>query len=141
MRNYQGLPAFAEQHTGLRTADALAIWLAADLQYGVCGIYGKNEHDALIPLAHLPLDNETWEYSRFEQRIDFISKGQIVRNDFPPLLYRVQGQQFSFNGRCSMIGKVCGVDLYLNASYTAQVGDFAQQRFSIPLKLLLTTLI
>jgi hypothetical protein len=137
MRQYQGLQAFTVAQTGLYTAPALAAWLAEDLQSCHCLIAGKNQQDERMTLAQLPLQADSWLYHPIEQRIDFIVEGYIIRNDYLPLTYQLQGQQFSVSGRCSMIGKVCGVDLYLSASYTGEVGDFVQQRFSLPLKQLL----
>jgi hypothetical protein len=137
MRQYQGLQAFSQQQTKRFTAPALAAWLAEDLQSCHCLIAGKNQQDERIILAQLPLQADSWLYHRIEQRIDFIVEGHIIRNDYLPLIYHLQGQKFSVSGRCSMIGKVCGVDLYLSASYTGEVGDFVQQRFSLPLKQLL----
>jgi hypothetical protein len=73
----------------------------------------------------------------FDQRIDLIVAGPILRNDCVPLIYRLQGEQFAISGRCSMIARVCGVDLYLQRSYTGVIGDIARQKFSIALKPLL----
>ncbi len=140
MRQYQGLNAFSALQIR-PTATVLAAWLAEDLQHCQCFIYGKNPNEQVVTLARLHLQAQSWLYHSFEQRIDFTVEGYIIRNDFPPLTYHLQGQNFSLNGRCSMISKVCGVDLYLSASYTAQRGDFVQQRFSIALPLLLKMLI
>jgi len=63
--------------------------------------------------------------------------GPIIRNDCVPLTYRLQGKQFGVSGRCSLLPMVCGVDLYLQRSYTGVVGDIARQRFSFHLKPLL----
>ncbi len=137
MRQYQGLDAFTVSPIRRLSTTALAAWLAEDLQQAQCLIYGRNLSEDAVALAQLQLQAKSWLYHPIEQRIDFIVEGYIFRNDYLPLIYYLQGQKFSVSGRCSMIGKVCGVDLYLSASYTGEVGDFVQQRFSLPLKQLL----
>jgi hypothetical protein len=82
-------------------------------------------------LAKLDALPESLNYDSFDQRIDFCVSGAISRADFAPLFYRLQGIVFGFSGRCSMISRVCGVDLYLARSYTGVVGDIATQKFSI----------
>ena len=63
--------------------------------------------------------------------------GKILSNESPPVTYKVQGDKYSFNGKCSTILRVCGVGLYLSNSYTETVGDIAQNRFSIYVEKLL----
>ncbi len=136
MRHYQGLEYFHAQQTGLPSTHALANWLARDFQHSDCLIYGKNEHEEQISLAQLQLQSESWLCIQIEDRIDFVMQGHIIRTDYVPLLYTVQGRHVRFSGRCSTIGKVCGADLYL-ANYPTEVGAAIQQRFSIALKPLL----
>jgi hypothetical protein len=40
-------------------------------------------------------------------------------------------------GRCSIIARVCGVDLYMCNNYSEQIGDTVRQRFSLSIPALL----
>ena len=82
-----------------------------------------------LPKLHVLL--ESIYYDMFDQRIDFVVSGVILNDQFPALTYDVQGVNVGFYGRCSTIARVCGVDLYLNHSYTSKQGDVARQGFSI----------
>ena len=111
----------------------LAEVLLHDLQHCACTIYGCIDDDPYIELARLQLLPDTLNYEMFDQRIDLSVSGIIRRDDCVPLTYRLAGEVFSITGRCSMIARVCGVDLYLHSSYTGIAGDMARQRFGIPL--------
>jgi hypothetical protein len=140
MRQIHGLEKLAEQQPGRLNAQKLAELLLTDLRECRCSIYGTIGDDDRVLLAELDLLPGGIEYEMFDQRIDLIVAGPILRNDCVPLVYRLQGEQFALSGRCSMIARVCGVDLYLQHSYTGVVGDAARQKFSIPLKPLLQML-
>jgi hypothetical protein len=115
----------------------LAALLLKDLQQCQCHIYGSLADDDNILIAGLSLLPDELHYEMFDQRIDFIVAGPILRNDCVPLTYRLQGKTFGISGRCSVIPKVCGVDLYLKRSYTRVIGDIARHKFSIDIKALL----
>ncbi|WP_150047360.1 MULTISPECIES: hypothetical protein [Methylomonas] len=136
MKRFHGLQDFAAQTAGPLGYRALADWLLPRLAKAYCDIFGSL-NDTPILLAHLALIPETLDYDAFDQRADFIVGGAILRNDCVPLTYRLAAGEFGISGRCSMIGKVCGVDLYLQRSYTGTVGDIARQKFSVDLKTLL----
>jgi hypothetical protein len=138
MRQINGLENLRRQHPGRLNTQKLAELLLADLCHCRCTIYGNIGDDDKIALAELDLLPDSLEYEMFDQRIDFVVAGPILRADCVPLTYRLQGEQFSITGRCSMIPKVCGVDLYLQHSYTGIVGDIARQKFAIPVKPLLS---
>lgn len=140
MKRFHGLNNLFHLHQGLLHYSDVAAYLLTDLQTCYCEIYGCIDEDAEICLAVLNLIPESLNYDRFDQRLDLIVKGPILRNDCPPLTYRLQGKKFAITGRCSMIPKVCGVDLYLLKSYTAIVNDQARQKFSIAIKPLLQML-
>ncbi|MGY6277482.1 hypothetical protein [Methylomonas sp. MgM2] len=137
MKRFHGLEKFRPSRPGILKVADLADWLLKDLQACQCRIYGCIGDDDKVLLATLELLADTLVYEMFDQRIDFIVSGPIHRNDCVPLTYRLQGRNFAMTGRCSMIARVCGVDLYLQASYTGIVGDMARQKFSIALKPLL----
>lgn len=131
MRLLHGLEKIRQQHPERLNASKLAEILLKDLQQCSCEIYGCDSDDKKILLAKMYLLPETLNYDSFDQRLDFCVSGQINRADFVPLVYRLEGLMFGLSGRCSMIPRVCGVDLYLEHSYTGVVGDLARQKFSI----------
>lgn len=137
MRQILGLEKLAAQQPGRLNAQKLAELLLADLRQCRCTIYGCIGDDDKVLLAELDLLPDSLEYEMFDQRIDLTVAGPILRADCVPLTYRLQGGQFAISGRCSMIARVCGVDLYLQRSYTGVVGDIARQKFAIPVKPLL----
>lgn len=137
MKQFHGLHTFSTSASGAHNVKNLANWLLNDLQDCHCQIYGCIGPDDQIQLATLRLLPDSLNYDAFDQRIDVIVAGPILRNDCVPLTYRLQGNNFAITGRCSMISKVCGVDLYLQASYTGIVGDVARQKFSLGAKPLL----
>ncbi|MGD0961998.1 MAG: hypothetical protein ABSB19_19490 [Methylomonas sp.] len=140
MRRIHGLESIRARHPERLNAAGLAAILLDDLQACRCRIYGSSGEDAPILLAELQVLPDTLNYASADQRIDFTVSGHILRADTVPLTYGLQGRLFGLSGRCSMIGKVCGVDLYLQRSYTGIAGDIARQKFSIPVKPLLAEL-
>ncbi len=140
MKHYHGLQNLSRRYEGMLNTQRLAELLLDDLQGCRCNIYGCIGNDDKIVLAELRLISESLVFDSFDQRIDFVVSGLILRNDCVPLTYRLQGGEFAISGRCSMIGKVCGVDLYLQASYTGIIGDIARQKFAIAVKPLLKIL-
>ena len=137
MRLIHGLEKIRQLHPETLNAPKLAEILMADLQHCRCQIYGCISDDEKIVLAELALLTDTLMYEMFDQRIDLFVSGPILRADCVPLTYRLQGELFATSGRCSMLPKVCGVDLYLFGSYTGVAGDIARQKFSFQLKPLL----
>lgn len=136
MKHYHGL----EHCHAEITPHAFVDWLLEDLHNCHLNIYGQQNQDENVLLARLSLIGQTLEYQTFEQRIDLVVAGMILRNDCVPLTYCLQGKAFAIKGRCSMIGKVCGVDLYLQTTYSGKIGDIARHKFAIPIKPLLEKL-
>ena len=133
MKQLYGLKALSRRHNACLTNKVLADLLMQDLQQCRCFIYGRIDEVSVL-LTEFVLQTDSLSYEMFDQRIDLTVVGEIIRNDCVPLTYRLQGTQFSITGRCSMIPKVCGVDLYLNSSYSGIVGDVAHQKFKIYIK-------
>ena len=140
MRQEQGLNALKKNHIGGVTTTILSELLLNDLENCLCSIFGKTKEEIPVLLAELKIIPESLYYEMFDQRIDFEVSGEIINHQYVPLTYIVQGDNYSFNGRCSTTPKVCGVDLYLSNSYTEQTGDKARQKFSISVKKLVKTL-
>jgi hypothetical protein len=137
MRQFHGLHSLKQSYSGLLQTRQLAELLMRDLTNCECSIFGCIGDDEQVLLAVLALLPDSLHYDSFDQRIDLILGGPILRNDCVPLTYRLQGTVFAVSGRCSMIARVCGVDLYLQRSYTGVVGDIARQKFSLDIKALL----
>jgi hypothetical protein len=137
MRRTNGLEKIHQQHPERLNIAKLAEILLKDLQDCQCDIYGSQADDEKIMLAKLTLLPDSLGYDAFEQRIDLLVSGPILRTDCVPLTYSLQGHNFGVSGRCSMIPNICGVDLYLPSSYTEKIGDIARLKFSFALKPLL----
>ncbi|MCK5189718.1 MAG: hypothetical protein KAR12_06650 [Methylococcales bacterium] len=140
MRQEQGLNGLIQSYSGRLTAKNLADLLLEDLEHCHCLIFGRTEDEVAVELAELKIIPGSLYYEMFDQRIEFTVAGEIENNQFVPLTYKVQGNKFGFYGRCSTIPRVCGVDLYLNQSYTQKVGDMVRQNFSVSVKKLFKTL-
>jgi len=135
MRRVLGLENLRARHSERLNVRRLAEILLLDLRQCRCYIYGNGEDEEKnVLLAELALLPETLVYDNFDQRIDFVVCGPILRADQAPLTYRLQTESLAICGRCSVIPRVCGVDLYLQHSYTCVVGDIASQKFAIPVK-------
>ena len=140
MRQEQGLEALVRGYTGKLTVSALSELLLKDLKNCNCLISGKAENEQPVLLAELKLIPDSLNYDMFDQRIEFTVAGEILNDQFVPLTYTVQGDTFSFHGRCSIIPQVCGVDLYLSANYTGTKTEKVRQKFSVSVKHLFKTL-
>jgi len=103
MRQIHGLEKLVEQQPGRLNAQKLTELLLTDLRDCRCSIYGTIGDDDKVLLAELALLPDSLAYEMFDQRIDLIVAGPILRNDCVPLTYRLQGEQFALSGRCSMI--------------------------------------
>lgn len=136
MKRIQGLENLCREMGSPLSVTLLAELLIKDLRHCHCSIYGVDNEDRPILLADLRLVPESLIYEPFDKRIDLHVEGQILK-ELPPLTYALEGECIAITGRCSMIGKVCGVDLYLHKSYTGLNDDKARQRFSIPIAALL----
>ncbi|WP_305908163.1 hypothetical protein Q9L42_012000 [Methylomarinum sp. Ch1-1] len=115
------------------THQALAAVLMRDLQHCRCYIYGQQAEEHVL-LAVLGLQAGSLDYEKFDQRIDFMLAGEIIRDDCVPLTYRLQGDCFSITGRCSMLPRVCGVDWYIGGGYSGKAGDQARLKFKVSIK-------
>lgn len=133
MKQMLGLSQLIASHHERLNIKSLAEMLMEDLQDCHCFIYGRDGDDPQL-LADLPLLKGSLEYEMFDQRIDLILLGEILRNDCVPLTYRLQGRQVSISGRCSMLPQVCGVDWYLGKGYSGRVGGDVRLRFKVSVK-------
>ncbi len=130
MKTLHGLFALSELLPERFSEKKLAEVLLQDLEACRLIIYGS-EGEQPVVLAELEVQAEDRVYDPFDKRIDLMLTGKITRDDCPPLTYCLQGKQFSVTGRCSMIPKVCGVDLYLSHSYSGKKGEVIRQKLNI----------
>jgi hypothetical protein len=134
MRQERGLELLIQNQRQLITVKHLSGLLLEDLKNCHCLVFGKTKDEVPVLLAGLNIIPDSLYYEMFDQRIEFAVAGEILSNQYVPLTYKVEGEQFGFYGRCSTVPKVCGVDLYLSQSYTEKVGDIARQNFKISVK-------
>jgi len=134
MRKYEHINLLVKSKGGVENKAQLADLLVEDLKQSSCLIYGKAEDEQLVLLAELKvqLDSIKLHNGFFKQHIEFVVAGKIINDQYPALTYCVDGAVSRFYGRCSMIPQVCGVDLYLDKSYTGKQGDWVQQKLTVP---------
>ncbi len=134
MRKYKNLKLLVKHYDGILNKSKFSDLLAADLKQACCKIFGETIDEELILLAELRIQENSLSHSSglFQQNIEFVVTGKIINDQFPALTYRVDTGTFQFFGRCSTIPQVCGVDLYLDKSYTEKVGDCVKQKLSVP---------
>ena len=134
MRKYQNLKFLLKDHDGVVNKTIFAELLINDLKQSCCFIFGETDDEQTVLLAELKIqaDSLSLENGMFNNRIAFMVEGKIVNDQYPPLTYSVNGDTFRFYGRCSIIPQICGVDLYLDKSYTKRAGDLVKQKFTIP---------
>ena len=132
MKEIQGVEELVNDNRQRLSYQILAERLLEDMRHSHFLIFGR-QHDITVVLADLPLAADALVYDAWDKRLDLMFSGVIQRDDCVPLTYRLQGQSLSVSGRCSMIPKVCGVDLYLSHSYSGREGDRVYQKFAIKL--------
>ena len=142
MRKYQNLNLLVKHSNGVENKTGFADLLVDDLKQSSCLIFGETTDEQPILLAELKtqVDSIKLYSGLFNLRIEFVVEGEIVNDQYPALTYSVKGTTFRFFGRCSTIPQVCGVDLYLDKSYTGKVGDYVKQKFTIPVNKLYRSL-
>jgi hypothetical protein len=134
MRKYQHISLLVKQNNGVANKIEFSDLVMKDLKQSSCMIYGENIDEELVLLAELKTQLDTIKLNSglFQQSIGFVVEGKIANDQYPAIAYSVNGATFRFYGRCSTIPQVCGVDLYLDKSYTGKVGDDVKQKFTIP---------
>ncbi len=142
MRKYQNLKLLAKRYNGVVDKIVFADLLVDDLKQSGCFIFGETIDDQQVLLAELKTqpDSLSLNQGMFHQHIEFVVEGEIISDQYPAITYSVNAATFRFYGRCSTIPQICGVDLYLDKSYTEKVGDCVKQKFSIPVSKLFRSL-
>jgi len=142
MRKYQNLNLLIKHNSGVENKTRLADLLVDDLKQSSCLIFGETSDEQSILLAELIAQKDSIKVCSglFHLHIEFVVEGKIINDQYPALTYTVNGATFRFYGRCSTIPQVCGVDLYLDKSYTGKMGDSVKQKFTIPINKLFKAL-
>lgn len=109
------------------TLDKLSVAIMHDMAEAVLAIEGGRT-DSPIILAKFCLLEEGLHHDRYSGRLEMLFGG-VIEVSAVPLFYTVTGKVLSITGRCSMIRSVCGADMLLNSSFTAEAGDWARQKF------------
>ena len=133
MKQIDGLERLFHRESRNPGNAAAADLLLRDLRHCRCLIFGQEQDEAVL-LAELPLQQGSMQYEAFDQRIDMVFEGEIVRDDCVPLTYCLKGESLSIGGRCSLLPQVCGVDWYLGQGYSGKAGDGARLKYHIKLK-------
>ena len=134
MRKYKNLEQLLKAYDGMISKEQFTDLLTEDLKQACCHILGETIDEEAVLLAELKTQKESVSRSSglFQQYIEFIVIGKIISNQYPAINYHVDTGTFQFFGRCSTIPQVCGVDLYLDKSYTEKEGDSVRQKLSVP---------
>ncbi len=98
-------------------------------------IFGQQDANKTL-LANYQLKEDGLFFEPFSKRIDFVYTGKIIDNSLPPIHYKLEGKTISITGRCTLIPKVCGADLYLDSTYDEQKNSDVIQSHSISVKYL-----
>jgi len=134
MRKYKNLGLLVKHNNGVNNKTELTDLLMDDLKEASCSIFGETVDEQAVFLAELKIkmDSLNLYHGMFHQHIEFVVEGAIINEQYPALTYTVKGDTLLFFGRCSTIPQICGVDLYLDKSYTEKKGDYVKQKFTIP---------
>jgi len=127
MREILGLELFLDANKGALKADTLAELMLQDLAQSHLQIYAEPLGEQQTVLADLTLLNDEINYDSFAKRLEMVFIGSVL-NDAIPLTYSIKGKQLLVTGRCSVIPKVCGVDLYFS-HYLREKNSQARQKF------------
>ena len=131
MRELKGLGLFLDNYTGMIKANTVAEFMQSQFSVSHLRVYADPlEEEKITLLADLSL--QEFSYDAFEQSIIWIFMGTVLDASIP-LTYRIDGQQLQFTGRCSVIPKVCGVDLYFS-HYQQQQGVRVRQKITVSIR-------
>lgn len=142
MRKYKKLEQLLKDKSQPINKAGFADLLINELKNSSCMIYGETIEDKAVLLAELITQKESLQLKKsiFNQKIEFVVKGKIINDQYPAITYKVGASTFQFYGRCSTIPQICGVDLYLDKSYTGVIGDSVSQKFFVPVDKLFSAL-
>jgi len=132
MRQLTGLERLLENHTGFIKPEQVAQYMQAQFKESHLLVYAEPLGEQKTLLADLAIINDQMDYDLYQQRLELVFIGTVIDEKIP-LTYTIHGQDLSYLGRCSVIPKVCGVDLYF-ANYVQSKGQEIRQKIIIPIK-------
>jgi len=132
MRQLTGLERFLENHTGFIKPEQVAQYMQSQFKGSHLLVYAEPLGEQKTLLADLTIINDQMGYDLYQQRLELVFIGTVIDEKIP-LTYTIYGQDLSYLGRCSVIPKVCGVDLYF-ANYVQSKGQKVRQKIVISIK-------
>jgi len=132
MRQLIGLERFLINHTGFIKPEQVAQYMQTQFKESHLLVYAEPLGEQKTLLADLTIINDQMNYDLYQQRLELVFIGTVIDEKIP-LTYTIHGQDLSYLGRCSVIPKVCGVDLYF-ANYVQSKGQKIRQKIIIPIK-------
>ncbi len=132
MRQLTGLEHFFTHHSGTIKAEPVAEFMQKQFNGSHLVVYAEPLSEQKTVIATLALNSEMNAYDAYAQRLEMIFMGEVT-NESIPLTYTINGLDLSFYGRCSVLSKVCGVDLYFS-NYKRVEGSVARQKITISIK-------
>jgi len=132
MRQLTGLESFFINHSGSIKAEQVARFIQEQFSSCQLVVYAEPLSEQKTVLAELDIDAEMTNYDSYAQRLELIFSG-TVNDEKIPLTYTINGLDLAYFGRCSVLSKVCGVDLYFS-NYQRIKGSSARQKITISIK-------
>ena len=132
MRQLTGLGDFFIHHSGGIKAEQVAEFIQKQFNGSDLVVYAEPLSEQKTVLAILAFNPEMSAYDAYAQRLEMIFMGEVT-NESIPLSYTIHGLDLSFYGRCSVLSKVCGVDLYFS-NYKRSQGAAVRQKITLSIK-------
>jgi len=131
MRELKGLEIFLEDYKGMIKAEAVADFMQKQFIESHLRVYADalDESQENV-LADLTIQESS--YDAFSQSLSWHFSGKVLQEAIP-LTYCIKGKQLQFTGRCSVIPKVCGVDLYFS-DYQKKQDFLVRQKIHVSIK-------
>lgn len=132
MRQLTGLESFFTQHQGSVTAEQVAQFMQEQFNHCQLVVYAEPLSEQKTVLARLDINKEMISYDAYAQRLEFVFIGTVDSEEIP-LTYTINGAMLNYFGRCSVLSKVCGVDLYFS-NYKRIAGSSVRQKITISIR-------
>lgn len=132
MRQLTGLTHFFDKYTGTIKAGQVAEFMQEQFAGSDLIVYAEPLSEQKTILAKLSFAAEMVNYDSYAQRLEFVFIGTVIDEQIP-LTYIISGLNLTFFGRCSVLPKVCGVDLYFS-NYKRSKNFCVRQKITISIK-------
>lgn len=132
MRQLTGLESFFIKNSGSIKAEQVAQFMQEQFRNSQLTVYAEPLSEQQTVLAKLDISKDMITYDAYAQRLEFVFIG-TVKNEKIPLTYTIKGLDLSYIGRCSVLSKVCGVDLYFS-NYQRIQNSAVRQKIIVSIK-------